>query len=231
MQTYSWISNNIELFKFIYSLIIVLICVTIVLKTNRIFKLSHHQGIRYFRNAFFFYGIAFVFRYILGSRVVSQFIISSENYFIIIGLFEFFLIMAGFSLFYSLIWKRFEKSGKGSFSSLFNGKMLILYIMAIILAALDFLWSTYLLMFTSQIILFAFASLISYINYKKKGSERKFLKFYFVAMLLSLIGWILNALLTLYLSWNKGILGNVYLINIIIFVLFLYGIIKITGSK
>jgi len=231
MSDYSLISRNIELFKFIYSFVVVFICVVIVLKTDRLFKLSLHQGIRYFRNAFFFYGVAFLFRYVLGSRLISKFIVGSENYFIIIILFEFFLVMAGFSLFYSLVWKRFEKSEKGEFSSLFNFKMIIFYIMSLLIAIVDSLWNTYLFMFLSQIILFAYASILSYDNYKRKGDKHRFLKFYFIAMLLSLTAWILNAILANYLNWNKGILLNVYLINIVVFVLFLYGVVKITGRK
>ena len=228
MFDYSLISGNMELFKFIYSFIVVFICAVIVLKTHKLFKLSLHQGIRYFRNAFFFFGIAFLFRYVLGSRWISQFIIGSENYFIIIILFEFFLIMAGFSLFYSLVWERFEKSYKVSLSSLFNFKMLVFYVMSLLIAMLDSLWDTYLFMFLVQIILFLIASIISYRNYKMKGDKHRFLKFYFIAMLLSLTAWILNAILANYLSWNKGILLNVYLINIVVFVLFLYGVVKLT---
>jgi len=231
MQYPGFISGNIELFKFIYSLIVVLICLMIVLKTNRLFKLSLHQGIRYFRNAFFFYGLGFIFRYILGSRLISSYFLSGQNYFIMILLFEFFMIMAGFSLFYSLIWKKFEKSNRGSFSSLFNIKMVVFYLMAIILAIIDSIWRVYTLMFVSQIILFGFASVISYFNYRRRGSKHKFLKFYFVAMLLSLIAWIFNALLSLVLNWNKEVLGNVYLINIIVFMLFWFGVLKVTGGK
>ena len=231
MFDYSLIRGNMELFKFIYSFIVVFICVVIVLKTNKLFKLSLHQGIRYFRNAFFFYGVAFLFRYILGSRFISGFVVNSGNHFIFIIFFEFFLIMAGFSLFYSLVWKRFEKSEKGVLSSLFNFKMLVFYIMSLLIAILDFLWGTYLFMFLSQIILFAYASILSYGNYRRKGDKHRFLKFYFIAMLLSLTAWILNAILANYLSWNKGILLNVYFINIIVFVLFLYGVVHITRRR
>jgi hypothetical protein len=220
-----------ELFKFVYSLIVVFICVIIVLKTDRLFKLSLHQGIRYFRNAFFFYGIAFLFRYVLGSRLISGYFIFGEYYFIITILFEFFLVMAGFSLLYSLIWKKFEKSGRGALSSLFNFKMLVFYIMSLLIGILDFLWGTYLFMFLSQIIIFAYASILSYNNYQDRGNKHKFLKFYFIAMLLSFMAWVLNAILAIYLSWNKGILLSVYLINIIIFVLFLYGVVHITRRK
>ncbi|MCX6746632.1 MAG: hypothetical protein NTU63_00685 [Candidatus Pacearchaeota archaeon] len=63
MSLYSWIITNKEVFEIIYALMICLICALIVVKTDRFFRLSLHQGIRYFRNAFLFYGIAFLFKY------------------------------------------------------------------------------------------------------------------------------------------------------------------------
>lgn len=231
MQTYSWISANMELFKLIYSLIIVFVCGIIVLKAHSLFRVSMHQGIRYFRNAFFFYGIAFVFRYVLGSRIISGMFISNASYWLIVFLFEFFLIMGSFFLLYSLIWKRFEKSEKGSFSSLFNWKIIVFYVMSFIIAFLDGVWHHYNFMFLSQIILFLIMIFISYDNYKYRGRKGVFLKFYFIAMLLSLTAWTLNALVAFYLSWNKAVLLGVYLINIVIFIMFLWGVQKVIGKK
>jgi hypothetical protein len=61
-----WILVNKEFLKIVYALIILFICAIIVLKTDRLFKLSDYQGLRYFRNSFFFYSLAFFFRFILG---------------------------------------------------------------------------------------------------------------------------------------------------------------------
>tara|TARA_Y100000034_G_scaffold34251_1_gene41975 strand:- start:784 stop:1461 length:678 start_codon:yes stop_codon:yes gene_type:complete len=224
---YSLIIENKELLKIFYGLIIALICFVIVLKTNKLFSLSLHKGIRYFRNAFFFYGIAFIIRYLLGA-----FFLSNPNYYFVINLlFEYFLVMGGFFLLYSLLWKRFENAKTNYNSSLFNTKIFLFYFMSLIIVFLDYIWQTYYFMFFSQIIIFVSAVIISYINYKKNGKQHKFLKLYFIAMILSLITWILNFLAALFLDWNKGVLTNIYLINIVIFLLFLYGVIKVTGRK
>ncbi|MBT96688.1 hypothetical protein CMI49_01150 [Candidatus Pacearchaeota archaeon] len=224
---YSWIIENKELLKIFYGLIIALICFVIVLKTNKLFRLSLHKGIRYFRNAFFFYGIAFIIRYLFGA-----FFLDNPNYYFVINiLFEYFLVMGGFFLLYSLLWKRFESSKTNYNSSLFNTKIFLFYFMSFIIVFLDYIWQTYYFMFSSQIIIFVLASVISYINYKKNGRQHKFLKLYFIAMILSLITWVLNFLVASFLDWNKGVLTNVYLINIVIFLLFLYGVIKVTGGK
>lgn len=221
MFLYDLIIENKELLKILYALIITVICVFIVIKTNKLFKISSHQGIRYLRNAFFFYGIAFIVRYFLGA-VSFQGNLSNIYNFLIKIIFEFFIITAGFFLLYSLLWKKIN------FSSLFNKVVVVFYALAFIIVFLDSLWKTSYFMFFSQIILFACASIISLVNYKKNGRKHKFLKFYFMAMVLSLIAWTLNALAVLYFNWNQGIIMNIYGINIVFFLLFLYGVIKVT---
>jgi|TARA_Y100000310_G_C20694343_1_gene824420 hypothetical protein len=227
---YSWIIENRELLKVFYGLIIGIISFIIVFKTDKLFRLSFHNGIRYFRNAFLFYGIAFIIRYLLGAFSFYGYILP-DYYFLINIMFEFFLVMAGFFLVYSLLWRRFDNSKGDYASSLLNRKISFFYFMAFIIVFLDYLWQTHYFMFISQIILFAYASIISYSNYKKNRIKHKFPKFYFVAMLLTLITWVLNFILALYFNWNKGILINVYIINVIIFLLFLYGVIKVTRVK
>ena len=212
---YELISQNKEVFRALYSIVIGLICFVIFIKTNRLFNLSYHQGIRYFRNAFFFYGLAFISRYLI------IFIYPP----IMRLVFEFLLIMAGFSLFYSLLWRRFEQ--KDSFSSLFNGRILVFYLMSLIIIFLDYLWTLYLFMFVSQIILFIFASIISYMKYKE-SKKQTFLKLYFIAMVLNLLAWILNSVVAFFLNWNQIIVINIHLLNLIIFLLFLYGVMKVT---
>lgn len=228
MQIYTWFFENKELLKLAYGMIITIICLIIVLKTNRLFKLSMHKGIRYFRNAFFFYGIGFVIRYFLGAVFAYGYL--PLDYAPAINIvFEFFLIMAGFFLLYSLLWKKFEPfSGADYRSSLFNSYIAIFYLITIIIVFMDYLWRINYLMFFSQIILFAFATIISFVNCKNKGKKRKFLKFYFAAMVLSLVAWTLNFLAAVYFEWNKALLANIYTINIVIFLLFLYGIVRVT---
>ena len=215
MSIYNLIAQNRELFRIFYSLIIVIICLIIVIKTNRLFRLSEHQGIRYFRNAFLFYGAAFISRYFLWFFFYPLAKIG----------FEFFLIMAGFFLLYSLLWKRIET--KPSDSSLFNARIFIFYILALVIATLDYLWSSYYFIFFSQIIVFIFISSISYVNYKK-SKKKSFLKLYFIAMLMSLIAWILNFIAASFFAWRLRWVVGVYILNVIVFFLFLYGVFSVT---
>ena len=226
MNLYLFILENKLVFEILYSLIIAFICGMIVVKADKIFGLSSYQGIRYFRNAFLFFGVAFIARYVFG--VFSD--LSLDYSYLIQIVFEYFLIMAGFFLLYSLIWKRIDSKKTIHKSSLFNSKITIFHLIAIIFAVIDCFWRSYFLMFASQILLFLYASIISFLNYKKKGKRHKFLKFYFIAMLLSLIAWTLNLLAASIFQWNPIVLIQIGIINITFFLLFLLGVIKFTSK-
>jgi hypothetical protein len=229
MDLVNWIIANREVIKIFYGLIVGIICLIIVGISHRLYHLSSYEGIRYFRNAFLFFGIAFIIRYVFGGFAHFE-IISSDFTPLIIILFEFFLIMAGFFLIYSLIWKRIE-GPKGSFSSILNSRILIFYVMAFIVTILDYLWGSYYFLFISQVIVFVCATAMSYINYSRNGKKRGFLKFYLLAMILALVAWIVNAVTAAFFNWERTALIYVYTLNIIIFIVFLYGILRITRKS
>ncbi len=227
MNLYSLIIENKNILEVLYALAVGLICAVIVVKTDKFYRLSLHQGIRYFRNAFFFYGVAFIVRYIFGLLSDLEF----ESVFIVQIIFEYLLVMAGFFLLYSLVWRKFESGKEEYFSSLFNAKIAVFHLMALIIAVLDEAWRTYYLMFISQIAIFFFASIISFANLRKNSKKHSFQKFYFAAMLLGLVAWTLNLLAPLYFNWGSEILINIGIINIVFFLFFLYGVIKVTKIK
>lgn len=220
---YEWFFLHKDLCEGIYSALLFLICILIVLRSDKLFRLSFHQGIRYFRNAFFFYGLAFFIKGFLNE--VFELGLS-------IYLFEIFVLMGSFSLFYSLIWKRFE-SGDGAVSSIFNLRMLIFWLMTILIVTLDFFWGTHLLLFAAQFLIFVIATVLSLSNCskglcKKKGS---FSRLYFFAISILLISWILQILLEAIFFWYPGILIAVYILNLLVFVTILFGVIKLTSFK
>jgi len=216
-EIYQFVAQNKIWIRSIYSVFISLICLIIVLKTDKLFRVSSHQGIRYFRNAFFFYFVAFLFR---GFLSIPAYFTPAKF------LFEFFMIMGGFSLVYSLLWKKLET--KKDAYSLFNSQVLILYGLALIIATLDILWKGYNFMFLSQIILFLFASILSYKNYQRNGKKHKFLRLYFGVMILNFVIWVMNFIFINYLGGRLRWLTNIYALNVLIFIIFLYGVIKFT---
>jgi len=137
--------------------------------------------------------------------------------------------MAGFSLLYSLIWKKFEPE-RGIHSSLFNLRFAVFYLLALIVVVLDYLWATYLFMFLLQIILFLSASIISYENYKK-SKKSGFLRLYLIVIILNLIAWLANFLVATFFNWHKGGVVGIYILNILIFFLFLYGVMNATKKQ
>jgi hypothetical protein len=227
MQFYSWILQNKEVLKLIYTLIIGLICLAIVLKTHRLFKISLHQGIRYFRNAFLFYGIAFISRYVFSLvRGLSE---GSARLYgsAVLIIFEFFLIMAGFFLLYSLVWRKLEQGKEHKISSLFNLNVGLFYLMAAILTVLDFVWQTYSFMFISQIIIFSYASGVA--TAKLSESQGKgFINLYLGIMLLNLSAWVVSFVVAGFFDWSQGGVMATYGFNAVIFVLFYYIVNKST---
>jgi len=225
MDLYALLIQNKEIFKILYALVIVLICTIIVFKSDKLFRLSSHKGIQYFRNAFLFYGIGFAIRYFFDFLLFQS---ALPGYFYFVDeLFEYFFIMGGFFLLYSLLWKKIEYPGLEYTSSLLNSRIVVFHLMALLIVVLDFLWGGYLFMFISQIIVFFIASIISFSNYQKKNKKYKFSKFYLLAMVLGFFAWVLNAIAEEYFSWNQGIVINVYILNLIFFLLFLYGVFRI----
>jgi hypothetical protein len=223
---YDWIIANKELVKVIYALIICFICAIVVIKTDRLFKISNYQGLRYFRNAFFFYGVSFLIRFILGGLQIETLFNYEQT---IWFLFEFTIITAGFMLLYSLIWKKIENEIK--YHSLFNRNMFVIYAISLVITVLDALWNTPLFMYLSQIVLFIALIKLSYSNFAQSGKESPFLKYYFITMILGLAAWLLNMILQYYLNWNKVVQMIVYGLNALFFLLFLYGALNIAKNS
>jgi len=126
-----------------------------------------------------------------------------------------------------LIWKRVER--EKNFNSLLNFRIGIFYLIAVLLAFFDYWFSTALFMYVSQILLFAIMGFVALKNYLG-GNRRGFLKFYFIAMALGMITWGLNMIL-FYLDWNKGLQMLAYGLNVIFFLFFLYGIVRVFKVK
>jgi len=113
---------------------------------------------------------------------------------------------------------------------LFNVRMFVLYLLALVIVILDYLWMTYFFMFLLQIILFLSASIIIFANYQKRG-EKGFLRLYLIVIFLNLLAWIANFLVATFFEWHRGGLIGIYVLNILIFILFLYGVMGVTKKN
>ncbi len=216
------IIENRELFQVIYALIVLFICSLIVLKTDRMFKISDYQGLRYLRNAFFFYSIAFIIKFILGT--VSTPISGSKEYLVgIMFLFQFFIITAGLFLLYSLVWKKLEK--EKNYHSFLNFKVSVIYFISLFISILGLLFQTYIIMYISKTVIFLIIGIISFNNLKNKKKSSSG-KYYFISVIIGLLAWVLITFLDLISFSNELAQIMLFTIKFIFFLLFLCGITK-----
>lgn len=221
MRIVTFALENKELLRVIYTLFIVSLCAIIVLKTDRIFKLSDYQGLRYFRNAFFFYGIGWI---ILGILMDIQVSFPVQYSLILQVLYSFTTLTGSLFLLYSLTWKYFEK--EKSHNSLFSPKSAVIYLLSLFLGIITLKRGVILEFF--QIIIFFILLMISLHNQIK--SKTKFTNYYVGGVLLSLFFWSLKAINRVI---NLDTLGDIimYLLGSIFYIIFLVGILNSNKNK
>ncbi len=226
MNIYNIILNNKPFLEYIYAFVMSFISLIILLKTDRYFRLSLHNGLRYFRNSFLFYGLAFFWKFILAdiTNLNLNYVFFSQF------IFEYLLIIGGLFLLYSLIWKKFDIH-KITYSSLINSKVIFLHIIAITLSFFDSFFESYRFLFISQILIFSFSIILFFKNYKKNENKSSLNKIYLLALLLGLIAWILNFFTATFFQWNTLLLIDIGILNIIFFILILFSIFRITKSN
>jgi hypothetical protein len=210
------LQNVVEL---IFASIIVFSSFFIYFRTKKLYDLTYHKGIKSFRDAFFYWGLAFFVRYLgyisLQLPTHIRFIATTISSLI----FFYGLSMAGFSLVYSLIWK-----------NLIQGKFYLLHITAIIISILNIFYVPN-LMFYSQFVILFYGIGISYSNYKKEGQKHKFLQLYFIGLILAFAGYMVNFLSDLIIPYFESIIFYSYSLTICVFLIFVYGVIKVVKRR
>lgn len=97
--------------ELVYTIVAVLFCFLIYFKTKELFDLTKYAGIKYFRDAFLFFGVSyairFLFELVLFSKVAFDFILPRTMFapLFILPL-GYFSTMGIFYLLFSLLWKR-----------------------------------------------------------------------------------------------------------------------------
>jgi hypothetical protein len=202
-----------------YTLVIAISCTYIFLKTRKIYKLSSHPGIKVFRDAFFYFGIAFMVRYI--GIALPIFIGSADMvfpYFLAQLLLNYLLCMGNLSLVYSLIWKDFEKN-----------RIYVLNLAAIAIAIADAFYTPFVISIICQIAVLLYGLTISYSNYNlsKKKNQAKFSQFYMISLILAIIGYVINLISKLIIAFLPFFYIYAYLVTASVFIIFLIGVKKV----
>jgi hypothetical protein len=97
--------------ELVYTLIVLGLCGLIYFRTREIYEISKYEGIRHFRNAFLFFGLAYVSRFLLHLIMISSFALEIDMrhrliHFAFLALTGYFSTMAIFQIIYCTIWKR-----------------------------------------------------------------------------------------------------------------------------
>jgi len=172
-----------------YTLIVVFLCFTIYYKTREIFDLTKHEGIKYFRITFLFFGLAYISRFI--SVLLKLIVITFDIYFPmhIFGIFPlvfigYFSTMAILSLTYSILWKKLH------INHTFSKHIFLLFnIIAVLISGIAFFSRSSSILTLAQAILLIFTSII--IAYYFFSNSRKISRLYILYILFFLF-WIVN---------------------------------------
>ena len=173
--------------EFLFAVIAVVFCFLIYFRTRESYALTKYKGIKYFRDAFLFFGLSYFVRFLFSlfflSRIAFDFILP-RNMFV-----PFFILLLGYfstaGIFYlvlSLIWKRFK-----------NRNLLILgHGVAVLLSLVSFITKSHLILLYFQSALLIIAVIMSSaMRGRKKISQIRIL--YFLVALLWLINlWIID---------------------------------------
>lgn len=209
-------------YELIFSLIVIVTCGLIYLKTKELYDLSSYKGIKYFGNAFLFFGIAFLARLIL--RFFPIFGISNPPGFIFFNLgyliFLYSGLMAGFFLIYSSLWKHLKNPEQIGF---------IFHPIAITIAAVFIIFLFGPATLTLLAVIFLLAAVLSYSSSSEKSSKKKDgIARIHVLYILLFFAFIANGAAQFFIRISDQTSIILYSISSILFLIILYRVIKST---
>ncbi len=215
-----------SIIRFIYLLIGSVVPLIIYFTTKKLYRLSTHRGIKHFSNAFLYFGLGFLIELIYLGLTMGGLNIHYTISTSLIILARYFLSLSGFYLVYSLIWKDLENCTKKYIIL----KNIALHLFALTISIIATISTNTHFLFIPQLAVLSFGALISYNNYiNLKSAKYNFKKVYFIVFILMIIGWSLEYLNTI--IQNKIFTVYAMLIVSMIFLLFLYGVIRVINKK
>lgn len=211
---------NFVIVELIFSVIIIVLALLIYFKTREMYALTKHKGIGYFRNAFLFFALAYIFRYLFHffqmGRLFFHTMISRQFIaplpLILTG---YLSTMAIFFLVLSTLWRKTKDKP-------------ILYIaqaFAIIITVLVAVFRTPEILTIAQLVLLIFAIIMSHFSYQKSKKHSQL----FIIYILLFIIWVFNISVLgpiRFLPFGLRILSP--LISIILFGIIYFKVIKWT---
>ena len=209
--------------EIIYSFVIIVCSLMIYFGTKKIYDLSSYKGIKYFRQAFLLFAIAYFFRFLIEFTVAYLNINEIFNlYPLVLGYIAIFIFMylssiSIFYLIYSVSWKKWKA----------KSTLYIFHAIAVIVALASIIFMDEIFYIGLNIILLIYAAFAIYFSRKNQKSKKN--NFYIVYILL-LIFWILNALTIFIPAFFDSLKLSVYLASSCIFLIILYKVLKKSGD-
>lgn len=209
--------------ELIYSFVIILCSLMIYHSTKEVYKLSSYKGLKYFRQAFLFFAVAYFFRYSIKFLLIFFDVKRVMDFSpILIGVislsvFLYSSSMAVFYLLYSIMWKKWNSHKINIW--LFN-------IFAIIIAFIGTLFINSGVPVILNLILLVSVASVLFSNYhhsKKKGNL-------FIIYILLLLFWVLNIISILIPDFLEFYQLLIYLVSISLFMVILYKVLKKIGN-
>ncbi|MDD5253628.1 MAG: hypothetical protein PHG05_00810 [Candidatus Nanoarchaeia archaeon] len=211
--------------EIIYSFILIVSSLMIYAKTKEIYNLTADKGIKYFRQAFLFFAIAFFSRMIIlflfnlfGISRVFDF--SPRAVGLISSIFFVYIsTIAIFYLLYSLTWKKWDPDSK---------LVWLIYLVTLIITFIVISTRNGFILLIFQLGLSLIALGISYLRYLK-SKKNKHLRNNLIIYALLFIFWTVNTI-QLFIPAFLGMFKIlIYLISIATFLSIFYAVIKRTG--
>jgi hypothetical protein len=175
--------------ELVFTLIAVFFCFVIYFKTAESYRLTKHKGIQYFRDAFLFFGLSYIIRFLFSPVILSRpaldYILPRGMSIILFILpLGYFSTIAIFYLLYSTIWKRFD-----NFWMVYTG-----HAVAILLPLAAFIMRSQKMLLYLQTALLVIVAIISIVPKKdeKRISQTKML-YLFICLLWLINLWVIDS--------------------------------------
>lgn len=212
--------------ELIYAFVIIICSLIVYFSTKELYKLTSHQGIKYFRQAFLFFAIAYFFRSVI--KFILMFLDLKEIFefspmFLSQGMlfiFVFSSVMAIFSLLFSVMWKQWNNHKK-----LFY----LFYVIAIVLSLVSTSVRKMEIIFAINLLLLIMISFITFMAYRESREKKKGPNLYIVYILLFIFS-ALNVIDILIPHFLKGYQLIIYLVSCGIFLAIQYKVLRKIGS-
>lgn len=221
--------------ELLYMLVIVFCCIVIAKHTRCLYNLSFHQGIKYFAEAFIFWGSGFVLRfvYILGVLYPNLYgPLAKIGMPILQVAFEYLLTLGGFFLVYSLIWRQIDQMTISFLAARF--RIVALHALALSLALADTAINTFHFLYIVQIVALGYAGLLTYDHWKTSSSKSMkdtFASLYLIALCAAFVGYLVNYAAEFFIYQFPWVRYITYLFTSSVFGIIMYGVLRIVHSQ